>query len=166
MTLHVDLESFAAETKRHTGGQLAYISRMENKTHVTAASPATKIVVSASTKLSLEETKLMLKEQGLEVVQGVWDEAGSASADSLGQLPYIAAIAYKSGEEMPGIWVDAYSEPPSPATALKGIYDEFRETGEVGDISFEEFVRLANPNIAILQPTDIERFLGQKSDCD
>lgn len=166
MTLHVDLESFAAETKRHTGGQLAYISRMENKTHVTSASPTSKIVVSASTKLSLEETKLMLNEQGLEVVHGVWEEAGSTSADSLGQLPYIAAIAYKSGEEMPGIWVDVFTDPPSPAIALKGIYDEFRETGEVGDISFEEFVRLANPNIAILNPNDIERFLGRKNDCE
>lgn len=165
MTLHVELESFAAETKRHTGGQLAYISRFENKTHVTSASPASKTIVSASTKLSLEETKLMLMDQGLEVVHGTWQEGGSASGDSLGQLPYIAAIAYKSGEEMPGIWVDVFADPPSPAIALKSIYDEFRETGEVGDISFEEFVRLANPNIAILNPGDIERFLNQKSDC-
>lgn len=165
MTLHVELESFAAETKRHTGGQLAYISRFENKTHVTAASASSKIIVSASTKLSLEETKLLLTEQGLEVAHGAWEDGSSTEADSLGQLPYIAAIAYKSGEEMPGIWVDVFGDPPSPAIALKAIYDEFRETGEVGDISFEEFVRLANPNIAILNPGDIERFLNQKGDC-
>ncbi len=165
MTLHVELDSFAEETKRHTGGQLAYISRLENKTHVTSANPATGIVVSASTKLSLDETRKALADQGMQVSNGAWESTGSRASDSLGELPFIAAIAYKSSEEMPGIWVDAFEDQPSPATALKAIYDEFRETGEVGDISFEEFVRLANPNIAILHPADIERFLEKEGEC-
>lgn len=165
MTLHVELDSFAEETKRHTGGQLAYISRLENKTHVTSANPTTGIVVSASTKLSLEETRKTLADQGMQVSHGAWESTVSRASDSLGELPFIAAIAYKSSEEMPGIWVDAFEDQPSPATALKAIYDEFRETGEVGDISFEEFVRLANPNIAILHPADIERFLEKSGEC-
>lgn len=165
MTLHVELDSFAEETKRHTGEQLAYISRLENKTHVTSANPATGIVVSATTKLSMDETRKSLTDQGLKVIHGVWESTGSRASDGLGELPYIAAIAYKSSEDIPGIWVDAFEDQPSPATALKAIYDEFRETGEVGDISFEEFVRLANPNIAILHPTDIERFLDKHGDC-
>ncbi len=166
MTLHVDFENFASETKRHTGAQLAYISKFENKSHVTAASIDTKVIVSASTKLSLEEAKLLLTEQGMDIRSGTWEDGSSANIDELGVLPYVAAISYKSGEEMPGLWVDVSAEAPTPATALKAIYDEFRETGEIGDISFEEFVRLANANITILSPTDIERFLNQKSDCD
>ena len=67
---------------------------------------------------------------------------------------------------MPGVWVDAYSEQPSAAMALKGLYDEFRSTGEVGEISFEEFVRLALPNVVIVSPLEIEKFIESKEpDC-
>lgn len=166
MTLHVEFEQFAEAAKRHLKSPYAYVSRFENKTHVTAADPIANVLISASTKASLEEAKEKLIGAGIEVGHGGWAEASHGPSDSLGELPFIAAVSYKSGDEMPGVWVDAYSEMPSPATVLKSIYDEFRQTGEVGDMAFEEFVRLATPNIAIVSPADVERYLSEKAPCD
>ena len=104
--------------------------------------------------------------KGMEVAHGGWSHNVAGISDSLGELPYIAAIAYKSSDEMPGLWVDAFSETPTVAVAIKALYDEFRDTGEIGDISLEEFVRVANPNVTIVGPNELERFLAAKSPCD
>jgi hypothetical protein len=166
MTLHVDFEHFAETAKRHLTSPFAYVSRLENRTHVTAADPATNLIISASSKLGLEEAKESLAASGIQIGTGGWSESSHGTSDSLGELPYIGVVAYKSSDEMPGVWVDAFPDPPTPATVLKAIYDEFRETGEVGDMSFEEFVRLANPNVIIASPTDLERFLSDKNGCE
>jgi hypothetical protein len=166
MTLHVEFEQFAEAAKRHLKSPYAYISRFENRTHVTAADPIANVMVSASSKLSPEEAKQALIGAGIEVGHGGWAESSHGVSDSLGELPYVAAVAYKSAEEMPGLWIDAFLDAPTPATVLKSIYDEFRQTGEVGDMSFEEFIRLANPNVVIVSPPEMERFLSEKNGCD
>ena len=166
MTLHVDFDRFAEEAKRHLKNPVAYISRVENRTHVTAADPATGVLLSASASLSLEDAKNQLVARGMEVAHGGWSQGGGAVTDSLGELPYIAAVAYRSADEMPGLWVDAFPEAPTSAMAIKGLYDEFRDTGEIGELTLEEFVRMASPNVTILGPADIERFLNTKMPCD
>ena len=162
MTLHVDFDHFVEAVQRHAKGAIVYAARLENRTHLTAADPAANVIISSSTKSNLDEAKALLTTSGLDVRHGGWEEHSRGPGDSLGELPYVAAVSYKSGDELPGVWIDAYGEPPSPATVLKAIYDEFRETGEVGNMSFEEFVRLANPNVAIASPSDLERYLGEK----
>lgn len=77
---------------------------------------------------------------------------------------YVAAIAYQSSEHKPGIWVDAFPSLPTQVQALRALFDEFRATGEIAEVSFEEFVRLANPNVVIVGPAEIHSFLTQK-DC-
>jgi hypothetical protein len=48
---------------------------------------------------------------------------------------------------------------------LKSLFDEFRDTGELDEISFEEFVRQANPNVVIVSPSELQSFLTQKDGC-
>jgi hypothetical protein len=166
MTLHVDFDHFVEACERHLKSTVVYVSRFENKTHVTAADPALQLIISASTKQSTDEVRQALAKTNLEVRTGGWTEGSTGPSDSLGELPYITAISYRTNEDMPGIWVDAYSDPPTPAIALKAIYEEFRETGEIGEMAFEEFVRLANPNVAVVTPTELERFISDKNGCD
>lgn len=166
MTLHVEFDAFADEARRHFKEPVAYVSRIENRTHVSAADPATGMVVSASSGLSLGEAKSQLASQGLDVRHGAWSPGSSGQGDSLGDLPYVAAIAYRSGDEMPGVWVDAFADPPTSAVAIKSLYDEFTRTGEIGEMSLEEFVRLANPNVAIVTPGELERYLCEKGNCE
>lgn len=166
MTLHVEFDRFSDEAKRHLKNPVAYLARLENRTHATAADPAGGVLISASSNLSMEDAKNLLVAKGMEVAHGGWSHNVAGISDSLGELPYIAAIAYKSSDEMPGLWVDAFSETPTVAVAIKALYDEFRDTGEIGDISLEEFVRVANPNVTIVGPGELERFLAAKSPCD
>ncbi len=48
---------------------------------------------------------------------------------------------------------------------LKAMYEEFRATGELGDVAMEEFIRLANPNVVIISPNELLSYLLQKEDC-
>lgn len=166
MTLHVEFENFADAVKSHLGNAKAYIGRRENRTHVSAADPKSNTLISASTSLNMADASKLLEKSGMSVEHGGWSEAAGGATDALGELPYVAAVAYKSSEDMPGLWMDAYEIPPTPAVVLKAIYDEFRQTGEVGDMTFEEFIRLASPNVAIVGPTEIERFLSDKAACE
>lgn len=166
MNLHVDFDRFAEEARRHVKNPVAYIGRLENRTHVTAADPAAGVLVSTLANLSIEDAKNALTSKGLEVVHGSWSQGAAVDADLIGELPYIAAVAYRSSDEMPGLWVDAYPEAPSSAMAIKALYDEFRDNGEIGELTLEEFVRLASPNVAIVSPADLERYMSAKNPCD
>lgn len=99
-----------------------------------------------------------LRAAGIEVRKGNWSD-GQAQEPSM-QF-YVAAVAYRSREMKPGLWLDATVQEPTAADVLRKVFDEFRENGELSaDISFEEFIRLAHPNVGILKPSDVERFLS------
>jgi len=164
MTLQVDFDQFADAVQRHTKTTHAYLSRHEGRTLVTAADPAINFIVASIAKQDIDEVESLLKKAGFTSSKGAWHEGHDIHANG-SDSAFIAAVAYVSGDEMPGVWVDAYSELPTQAMVLKALYDEFRQTGEVGESSFEEFVRQANPNVVIVSPNEIESFLEPK-DCD
>jgi len=164
MTLQVDFDQFADAVQRHTKTQHAYLSRHEGRTLVSVAAPATSLIVVAFSKLEIEETQAVLKKAGFTCSKGAWHEGHDIHASAADSV-YISAVAYTSGDEMPGVWVDAHAELPTQAMVLKRLYDEFRQTGEVGEVSFEEFVRQASPNVVIVSPQQIESFLEPK-DCE
>ncbi|MBI3720930.1 MAG: hypothetical protein HY248_00125, partial [Fimbriimonas ginsengisoli] len=56
-----------------------------------------------------------------------------------------------------------YEDPPTQLQVLRTLYDEFRETGEVGDVSFDAFVRMAQPNVLILSLAELREFLRSKA---
>ncbi len=162
MTLSVEFDHFVEAVQRYAPGALIYACKCEGKTKLTAANPVAQCVINTSISQSVEEAMKTLTERGLEVRAGRWVAGQTTDSDRGLEFPYVAAVSYKSGEEMPGVWVDAFSDPPSPATVLKALYEEFRQTGELGELAFEEFLRLANPNVVIASPADLEGYLSEK----
>lgn len=161
MTLQVPLEQFAPTLARHGLAREAYICSQDGTTRVTAAHPTHQIVVVACTRLDVGTTRERLEAAELAVYEGHWRTEGAPELAMNEPETYVAAVAYRSGEDRPGLWIDAYSGPPSQMQVLKRLYDEFRQTGEMGELHFEEFVRLSHPNVVILHPSDLRNFVDK-----
>lgn len=130
---------------------------------VTGANPATGVIISSIVRQSLSEVKDILKSDKWDVVDGQWStEAVELQEQTTSELT-VGAVAYNSRDTKPGLWVDAFTEPQNQTQVLRAMYDELTENGELGDVSFEEFIRLANPNVVILSPSDMARFALQRS---
>ncbi|MFQ3678371.1 MAG: hypothetical protein SNJ74_10570, partial [Fimbriimonadaceae bacterium] len=127
----------------------------------TAGDPKSGTVVLARSRRPLEDTKAALIGAGLEVEYGRWMTEGGQ--EEFPATPFVAAVAFKSREGTAGIWVDAFPELPSQTRVLRAMYDELRATGEVGEVSFETFVRLAAPNVAVVSPEDLAKYAEQNA---
>jgi hypothetical protein len=143
-----------------------YVSRTEGKTRVSAADLEKGLIVSATPNLSVDATILELESQGVRAGKGHWSDGVDRVSDSPADLPFIAAVAYKSRDDMPGLWVDASLDHPTHASVLKALYEEFQASGEIGSTTLEEFIRGAMPNVVILTPAEIEKYLNDKNPCD
>lgn len=164
MTLQVPFEQFAAAAKRVLNVREAYVTRHANGSLVTSCSANSTTVVAALASTTPEETKAALAKKGLEVYDGAWSAEGLVDlGDACLSEAHIAAVAYDSSDGRPGIWIDAYESTPTPAQVLKTMYEEFRGTGETSDVSFEEFVRLANANVVLVSPSQLRGFLQEKA---
>ena len=130
---------------------------------VTAANPTSGVIISSIVRLTPSEVKDTLKADKWEVVDGQWStDAVELQEQTTAELT-VGAVAYNSKDSKPGLWVDAFTEPQNQTQVLKAMYDELTANGELGDVSFEEFIRLANPNVVILSPADLARFALQRS---
>lgn len=164
MTLQVPYEQFVDAVARVLAIKEAYVTCHGSVSLVTASSATVKTVVAALSSGKPEQTKKELAAKGMEVYDGAWSAEGLTD---LGETPppdvHVAAVAYMSDEGKPGIWVDAYDSSPSPAQVLRGMYEEFRSTGEIADVSFEEFVRLANANVILVSPSQLKAYIQDKT---
>ncbi len=164
MILEVNLERFCDEAKNRLKTKEVYLDAHRGGSIITAANAEATILVSSRSSLAPEEVKKKLEDAGLHVHEGSWISDNRLPSTADGQPLFIAAVAYKSGENKPGLWIDAYADLPTPAEVLNALYDEFRQTGELADVSFEEFLRLAYPNVVIVSPTEIARYIEAKQD--
>jgi hypothetical protein len=161
MILEVPFDQFADAVNQHVERAVVYVCPGGSGTLVTAADPAkAALVVQSSVRASEDDTVAELKEKGLETRKGRWKDQGFSAGQ--GDL-WVVAVAYKSNERKPGLWVTAYETEPSPGEVLSDLYGEFRETGEVHGISLEEFIRLANPNLLILSPDQVQGYAVEKA---
>ncbi|HXH61093.1 MAG TPA: hypothetical protein VNI20_07015 [Fimbriimonadaceae bacterium] len=159
MVLTVPLEGFIADALAGGGKKTVYVTTLGNYCIATFADNGT--VVRADALSPASEVRQTLEKAGLEVREGFWgDKLEDHSA------LWVAAVAYKSAEDTPGLWVDTYETKPSPGQVLSGLYDEFRADGDVGDVSLEEFIRRADPNVVILSPEQQAEFARKKTLCD
>lgn len=154
MTLHVPIEDFAATVKRVLGHQEAFLHLLGRGTLATAGGKD--MVVAARSKSNPDDVKKQLEALGMSIYRGSWLEYG---LEELGMQPlYVGAVAYKSDDERPGLWLDAYEQPVTPIQVLRAMYEEFVQTGELHDVDFESFMRMANANVVVLSPEDLEKF--------
>jgi len=161
MTLRVPYSDFAAAATRFEVRE-AYILPKRGGTDITSVAKASGHILFSRSEFPLEQVREELTRKGLHVFNGAWsldppDEATARCEDT-----FIAAVSYVSSESMPGIWVDAYPWQPTQVQVLRALYDEFRDTGEVGEVPFEEFIRLASPNVVIVSPLEIDGFAESK----
>ncbi len=163
MTLRVPIEQFAETARRVLRVEEAYLSASDGSFVVTAYHPDKRVRVMARATGTEAEATERLKKAGLRVQKGIWLDVEDQEDAGL-DMPYVAAVAYATGEAQPGVWVDAYDDPPTHAQALRSLYDDFRETGELGDVPFEEFVRLANPTVVVVSPTELRSFAEGKNE--
>jgi len=165
MTLVVDYPNFVPSVKRYGEGSddCIYLKRAGETVLLSYVNPTNGIQVLAFAVGTEDEVVRRLDSEGLCVSKGVW--VTEASIDHLAQArneTYIAAVAYET-KKGPGLWIDAYATPPSEGTVLRAIFDEFVSEGILDERSFETFIADARPQVRILDPEDIERFIKQKA---
>jgi len=155
MVLKIELNRFAAEVRARTGQNVAYVSKVDGRTLATAGTENLTIV--AQSNKTLDEVQTMLGEAGLELHRGQW---GLTLDDvRLDDEPlYVYAVAYRSEESRPGLWVDAGRLALSPSEVIERMFEEMRTTGELGEVTYEDFVNVLGANVVVLTPDQLERF--------
>ncbi len=161
MTLEVPYEGFAEAAKRLAVVGPLFVTHENGGTRLTAADPTKNVRVVSFTTDDPGPVGDALRAKGLQVVEGRWmpDDAPPVS----GEL-HVVAVAYRTEGKQAGLWVDAYPEAPTAVQAIRAMVDEFRDTGEMADVAFEEFMRLAEPTVVILTPADLRGYAAAK-DC-
>ncbi len=164
MTLQVTPAQFAETVKRMLKTTDVFVAPNEAGSLITAADQQADLVIVAFAPEAPDQVKDRLKGDGFAVFGGSWTCSPDLQPLERSTAAFIAAVAYRSAEDRPGLWVDAYPSLPSQMTVLRAMFDEFRETGEMEHITFEEFLQLSSPNVVILSPSEVNSFLLQKSD--
>ncbi len=160
MVLRVEFEQFVESARRVLKDPIVAVSADRLGSRITATNKGGSHIVSSTSSGKVENVADDLTKAGFEVIHGEW--LGSDSEADSGHFS-VAAVAYKSHEAMPGLWMEAFSEEPSKATVLRAIFDEFSETGELQGTTLEEFLENTHPNVVILSPDQIRRFLDSRS---
>jgi len=163
MTLQVPFRNFISAVSRHLERPLVYLHRDGATTTISAADPGRGVVVTATTDEAPNKIKERLDHEGFSVADGLWTEGQMSTREEEGAETYIGAVAYRTRDESPGLWVEAFPSEPTPAVVLQAIYAEFETHGEMGQVSFEEFLRLAKPTVVIVSPEQVANFVRQRS---
>jgi len=162
MILQVPFEHLAETLKRVLKHKDVFVTARGPSTIVTAASDDRLTMVLSLASSNVLDTRALLEKDGLEVYDGGWHTEGLLDIEVDTATPHVAAVAYLSQDSAPGLWVDAYESLPTQMAVLRALYDEFRETGQIGDVAFEEFVRLAQPTVVITTPDELHSFVSER----
>lgn len=149
LTLKVPFERFAEEVEKHLQTKEIYLSQESDHVCLTAIKTNQNFIVFSTTSESIHFIQEDLEHKGFQVREGCWTLNESYQKNASIER-FISAISYISEEQKPGLWVDVSLTEPTPAEVLKKIYNEFKESGELKEVGFEEFVRFAHPNVVIL----------------
>jgi hypothetical protein len=104
-----------------------------------------------------------LERQGLAAWNGAWAVDGSIEDEVGPPLPaHVAAVAYRTSEDRPGLWMDAFEGAPSEVAVLEAMYDEFVKSGQIDPLPFDAFIEKAKVNVVILSPDEQAAFVTQK----
>lgn len=159
MTLRVPYSGFADAVKRTLGVNDCYLHEVAKRTILTAGHPDKATVVISSTPQDKNTARTELHAAGLKVYDGLW----SVDDDQeLLELPYVAAVSYIAEKGEAGVWVDAYATEPSQLTVTEAMYEEMANTGDLKNVSFDQFLALAKPTVIILRPDQLLEFVRLK----
>jgi len=159
MQLRTDWEGFIAELRnRWPNGATVYLARDGQFTLLTALDPSDKTIFSARVPDTLESLTAQLVEIGHECRNGLWTtQSGTTMMEDL----HVAAVAYKSDEKKPGLWVDCFPYSPTHSEIMTKMLEEFNADGTLETTDNDLFARITIPNVVILTPAEIQQFIGR-----
>ena len=163
LTLRVPFDQFSETVRRVVGSDEAYVVSTENGCICTAFDTSKKVRVLCKEPGPAKAAKEKLEKSGMKIRTGYWAEGDEDVPEPAPAVPFVAAVSYDATNHHPGVWIDAYDALPTAAQVLRAMYDEFSDTGELQDVSFEEFVRLAKPNVVIVTPSELISYATAKT---
>jgi len=114
-----------------------------------------------------------LKQDSINVVTGMWIEGSMTAASQAAHAPaavaasggqfWVAAVAYNSADDEPGVWMDAFPAQPEEDEVLHAMFNEFVSSGDLADATYEDFVSEAAPTVQIVAARDVQQWLQKKS---
>lgn len=156
MFLRVPASEFARAAREECGVQRGYVIGTSTGSLLSAGGRG--VVVHAASPASTREAKEALADEGFAVAAGLWSlNAGAEPLLDDDAPAYVTAVAYATGGEKPGVWMDAAPASRPTGDVLGRVYAEFAEAGEVGELTYDEFIAAANPTVIELSPEEIRR---------
>jgi len=162
MVLKVDFASFVNAVQRYAPGKVVFLAAEAGSIILTAADATTGVLVQSQSSQPLAKVRSQLESAGLNVEMGRWVSDASESEFGCEEV-YVAAVAYRSSEAKPGLWVDVFPSKPSTSDVLSALFDEFSAEGMTANMSLDQFIRLSDPNVVVLDPGEISAFLAKKA---
>lgn len=178
MYLVVHVDDFGEAIRRHdpnSSSRVAYYNRTRlpgagEVVHLTYGVPGSDVIVFAETLIGDEDDfsdiTHGLKQNGIETKHGHWtDRLGQAGAEQPSGGParfWVGVVAYRSSDEEPGVWMDAFLGEPSDDAVLRAMFDEFVKSGDLAGASYDDFVSDAAPTVQIVASTELAGWLRQK----
>ena len=159
MTLRVPFDGFVEAVRRNLSTHDAYVYSDKARVVVSAGQGDKKMVVISSAKMTIDEAKTKLHGEGLHVFDGLWSIGDDFE---LMEMPYLGAVSYRANKEKTGVWIEAYPELPSESRVLQDLFEEFQETGELGEMTYDQFEEGAQATVVVLTPDQLETFLTAK----
>jgi len=94
------------------------------------------------------------------VAHGRWLPDPLAGELQIEESLWVASVAYKSYEEKPGLWVNAYRGSPSVGDVLKDFYEEMIAETMLENVSLDSFIESVLPNVVVVSPDDMVSLAG------
>ncbi len=162
MVLKVDFAAFSKSVQRYAPGKVVFLASEAGRVILTASDPMTGMMLQSQTGQPLAKVQALLEADGFTVDRGRWVPdlgEGEYSCDEL----FVAAVAYRSSESKPGLWVDVFPSKPSTSDVLNAFFEEFSTEGMTANLSLDQFIRMSEPNVVVLDPSEISAFLAKKT---
>lgn len=162
MTLRVPIEEFAAAARDVIGTDRAYAQEGAGGTSLSAGSSGSSAILLCADPRPLSAIRPELEKEGIKVFRGQWSLDGAAEIIA---IPYVTAVAYRTGGERPGVWLDAHSDSRPSGAVLQACYDDFVASGEIRDVTFEQFLEAAAPTVVEVAPESLVGFVRDHAPC-
>ncbi len=160
MTLRVPYTGFAEAVRRTLGITECYLLPVGGSLVLTAGHSEKATVIVCNVMGRQETITKELHSAGMHVYEGIW----SVDDDQeILQLPYVAAVAYKTAVDKPGVWIDAFPHAPTEVQVLEAMYEDLKSTGELQSVTVEEFLKQTVANVGIVSPEELREYIISKS---
>ncbi len=154
MILQVPWNQFFDEVKAKVGPSAKiYLVYKDGQTIATASEPRLSFVIRSRTSKSNADILSEITQANLTTATGEWMTNGDSTESS---EVCLAAVAYVSKDETPGLWVEAFPFTPDVSDVLRRMIAEFESEGALRNITSEEFRAMAKPNVVILTQPEIK----------